>query len=175
VSETPIHFIDRVAGESKLTLGEQVRFLRHLRRLYIYRARFWTDLIQFAGVGVSGAIVNLAVVSVCVALGVPATSSIVAGILVSFCSNFLLNRSITFRGHTEKTFWQQLVGFACACSVGALLNFYVAYLVMRLSPNCPVQLAVLAGIGAGFMVNFVLNRYHVFKETRYFEKKPPRG
>jgi dolichol-phosphate mannosyltransferase len=171
VSEVPIHFNDRVAGESKLTLKEQVRFLRHLRRLYIYRARFWTDLIQFAAVGVSGVIVNLIVVSVLVALSMPSTPSILAGIFVSFCSNFLLNRSITFRGHSEKTFWQQLLGFGCACSIGALLNFCVAYYMIRLLPNCPIQLAAITGIGAGFIVNFILNRYHIFKETRYIKEK----
>ncbi|HJV96467.1 MAG TPA: polyprenol monophosphomannose synthase, partial [Albitalea sp.] len=38
--EVPIHFIDRVHGESKLTWKEQVRYLRHLRRLYQYRFPF---------------------------------------------------------------------------------------------------------------------------------------
>lgn len=33
VREVPIHFANRQAGESKLTFGEQVRFLRHLWRL----------------------------------------------------------------------------------------------------------------------------------------------
>jgi dolichol-phosphate mannosyltransferase len=34
VQEVPIHFSTRVAGESKLSLAEQLRYLRHLGRLY---------------------------------------------------------------------------------------------------------------------------------------------
>ena len=36
-SEVPIHFSDRQHGESKLSLKEQLNFLRHLGRLYAYK------------------------------------------------------------------------------------------------------------------------------------------
>jgi len=36
-SEVPIHFSDRQHGESKLSLKEQLNFLRHLVRLYVYK------------------------------------------------------------------------------------------------------------------------------------------
>jgi len=39
-SEVPIHFSDRQHGESKLTLEEQLNFLRHLGRLYAYKLGF---------------------------------------------------------------------------------------------------------------------------------------
>ena len=39
-SEVPIHFSDRQYGESKLSLKEQLNFLRHLRRLYAYKLGF---------------------------------------------------------------------------------------------------------------------------------------
>ena len=38
-SEVPIHFSDRQYGESKLSLKEQLNFLRHLLRLYAYKLR----------------------------------------------------------------------------------------------------------------------------------------
>jgi len=38
-SEVPIHFSDRHHGESKLSLKEQLNFLRHLARLYAYKLR----------------------------------------------------------------------------------------------------------------------------------------
>jgi dolichol-phosphate mannosyltransferase len=38
-SEVPIHFSDRLHGESKLSLKEQLNFLRHLGRLYAYKLR----------------------------------------------------------------------------------------------------------------------------------------
>lgn len=39
VAEVPIHFASRKRGESKLTLAEQIKFLRHLGRLMAYRLR----------------------------------------------------------------------------------------------------------------------------------------
>lgn len=39
VSEIPIHFADRRLGKSKLSLREQVNYLRHLARLYAFRLR----------------------------------------------------------------------------------------------------------------------------------------
>ena len=35
--EVPIHFQDRQHGESKLNFKEQLRYLRHLRRLYQFK------------------------------------------------------------------------------------------------------------------------------------------
>ena len=37
VAEVPIHFRERVHGTSKLTLREQVNYLRHLARLYLFK------------------------------------------------------------------------------------------------------------------------------------------
>jgi dolichol-phosphate mannosyltransferase len=37
--EVPIHFADRQFGESKLSLKQQLHFLRHLVRLYLYKLR----------------------------------------------------------------------------------------------------------------------------------------
>ena len=39
-SEVPIHFADRQHGESKLSLKEQLNFIRHLGRLYAFKLRF---------------------------------------------------------------------------------------------------------------------------------------
>lgn len=39
VTEVPIHFASRKRGESKLTLSEQIKYLRHLGRLFSYKLR----------------------------------------------------------------------------------------------------------------------------------------
>lgn len=38
IREVPIHFADRTRGQSKLNVTEQLNYLRHLGRLYRYRA-----------------------------------------------------------------------------------------------------------------------------------------
>ncbi len=47
IAEVPIHFNDRVHGESKLSLREQINYVRHLKRLYEFRFRNWAYLAQF--------------------------------------------------------------------------------------------------------------------------------
>ncbi|MBL8879358.1 MAG: hypothetical protein JNG88_09590 [Phycisphaerales bacterium] len=41
VVETPISFRDRAAGQTKLNVAEQIRYLRHLSRLYPLALRRW--------------------------------------------------------------------------------------------------------------------------------------
>ena len=57
--EVPIHFADRVHGYSKLSWKEQVRYLRHLRRLYQFRFPFLAEFAQFGVVGASGFAIDL--------------------------------------------------------------------------------------------------------------------
>jgi dolichol-phosphate mannosyltransferase len=42
VVDIPIHFDNRRYGESKLSFSEQLRYLKHLRRLYIYKYGTWS-------------------------------------------------------------------------------------------------------------------------------------
>src|SRR6266851_949397 len=63
VVEIPIHFSDRRFGQSKLSLKEQLKYLQHIRRLYIYKYGTWSHLAQFLVVGFSGLLVNLLVLT----------------------------------------------------------------------------------------------------------------
>ncbi len=47
-AEVPIRFAARAAGTTKLTLGEQVRYLRHLWRLYRFRFQYASHVIWIA-------------------------------------------------------------------------------------------------------------------------------
>ncbi|MFC1831575.1 polyprenol monophosphomannose synthase [Thermodesulfobacteriota bacterium] len=37
IAEVPIHFNNRIHGQSKLSLREQINYMRHLKRLYVFR------------------------------------------------------------------------------------------------------------------------------------------
>jgi len=63
VADVPIHFAQRQKGESKLSFKEQLRYIQHLRRLFIYRFPNWAHLLQFLVVGGSGVVVNLVVLT----------------------------------------------------------------------------------------------------------------
>lgn len=168
VGEVPIRFADRVHGESKLTLTEQLKYIQHLRRLYLYRFANAMHLAQFLVVGASGVVVNLAVLSLLAALGLPDAVCLAGGIGVSVVTNFLLNRRFTFSYAKHGPLLRQFAGFLGASAVGALVSFSVSMLVRRqLLPDSTfgLQLAALGGIAAGMTFNYLGNRYLVFRKT----------
>jgi len=168
VGEVPIHFTDRVAGESKLSLKEQLRFIQHLRRLYMYKFGTMTSLVQFLAVGFSGLIVNLTVLTLLVTAGSPDMIALAAAIGVSMLSNFALNRRFTFSYARDRSIWKQFVGFVAACSVGMVVNYAVAATARTMlleDVTLGLQLAAILGVAAGMAFNFTANRYVVFRET----------
>jgi dolichol-phosphate mannosyltransferase len=169
--EIPIHFADRQLGESKLTFREQLRYIQHVRRLFIFRYGTWSHLIQFLVVGALGTIVNLAALSIALRLGVNKQFSILAGIGVSFLFNFVLNRRFTFSYARDRSIVRQFMGFTSASVVGAVINYLVAvYLSVPHGPIRSTQLAAVIGIIAGAGLNFVFNRYFVFRYQHYKPK-----
>ncbi|MEM6370917.1 MAG: glycosyltransferase family 2 protein [Myxococcota bacterium] len=174
VGEVPIHFSDRIHGESKLTFKEQLNYLRHLGRLFAHRYATWSQFTQFALVGLSGVFVNLGVVTLLLVLGAQATAALAGGILVSIVSNFLLNRSFTFARARATGIFTQFLRFCMASSVAATLQFGVAASLLAVLPELWPQLAALVGVGAGMIVNFLVNRFFVFKQEHPVRSNLPR-
>lgn len=167
VAEIPIHFSDRIYGSSKLTLKEQLKYLKHLRRLYLHKFANAMYLLQFFAVGASGVVVNLATLSLLLAFGVPDSLALGGGIAVSLVTNFLLNRRFTFSYARGGNPLLQFAGFLGASLVGMAVNFGVSlYLLHQVLPagRGSIYLASLAGIAAGMIFNFLGNRYIVFRK-----------
>ena len=57
VAEVPIQFRERLHGESKLSLKEQVNYLRHLLKLLRFKYEAAYQFILFAVIGSSGMVV----------------------------------------------------------------------------------------------------------------------
>ena len=168
VAEVPIHFSQRQHGESKLSLQEQLRYLEHLRRLFVFKYGNWAHFGQFALVGFSGTLVNLAVLTVLHLCHVPLKISVAIAIFISMLSNFILNRQFTFSYAREGSPWFQLVGFLAANSVGTVVNYFTTLGTLALWPilvRTP-QAASLIGIVAGLSFNYVASRYLVFIKPR---------
>jgi dolichol-phosphate mannosyltransferase len=171
ISEVPIEFTDRIHGESKLSLQEQLRYLQHIRRLFLYKYGTWSEVAQFIVVGASGVLVNVLGVTALLRAGLSANISIAGAILISICTNFLLNRRFTFShsksGHMPTQFLRYLV----SVSFGALANYLIAIFLLDLFPRLMPQLASLGGIAVATVVNFVALKFVVFKGKHY----RPRG
>ena len=167
--EVPIHFQDRQFGDNKLSLREQLRYLQHIRRLYIYRFSLVSQLIQFAIVGALGVLVNLLVLTVALELSVPRELAVLLAIVVSMVSNFFLNRNFSFSYARTGSAWRQFTNFVTACSFGAVVN-YVVTLVSMQWIQVP-QVAAIVGVVAGMGFNFLASRYWVFRIRHVAKKK----
>ena len=164
VVEVPIHFEDRRFGQSKLTVRQQLLYLRHLRRLYIFKYGAWSQLTQFLVVGGLGTIVNLVVLTNLMALRIPVQIAVATAILVAMTFNFVLNRRFSFSLSRGGSWPRQFVSFVAASSFAALINYGTTLLALGQITVRP-QIAALLGIAAGTMFNFVASRYLVFRTS----------
>ncbi len=80
VKETPIHFSDRLHGESKLTWSERFNYLRHLKRLYGFQVRQCSRVAQFVLFGSLGTLLDFIVFSL---LDVPLPLGLSRGLAIS--------------------------------------------------------------------------------------------
>lgn len=164
VGEVPIHFENRKFGESKLSLREQLKYLQHLRRLAIHKYGTWSHLTQFAAVGALGAIGNLALLTAFLHAGMTVSWAVASAIALSMVFNFVLNRRFSFSYARQGSIVRHFVGFVAACSLGALVNYALTLTLMRAPIGASPQVAALAGIAAGSLLNFLTNRYLVFRQ-----------
>ena len=167
VGEVPIHFNNRVRGESKLTFHEQLRYIKHLRRLYLYKFTNTMYLLQFLVVGMLGTAVNILVLTILSGFGTPKALALGGGIVTSLISNFLLNRRFTFSYARHENIWRQFIGFVSASLIGMVLNYTVALTLASSSlADRPfgLQIAALIGIAVGLLFNFVGSRYFAFRK-----------
>ena len=153
-------------------MRQQLLYIKHLRRLYTFKFGAWSQLLQFLTVGGLGTVVNLALLTAILRVGLSPKPAVATAIVLSMCFNFVLNRRFSF-GESRKESWlKQFVGFMTACSVGALINYAVTLLFMGKSFALRPQLAALVGIAAATAFNFVASRYLVFRSSHI---RPPSG
>lgn len=170
VVEVPIHFEDRQIGQSKLTMRQQLLYIKHLRRLYSFKFGAWSQLVQFLTVGALGTVVNLVLLTVILGCGVPSKPAVALAIVLSMCFNFVLNRRFSFAESRKESWMRQFVGFMAACSVGALINYFMTLVFMGKTFSLRPQIAALVGIAAATAFNFIASRYLVFRSSHI---RPP--
>lgn len=163
--EVPIHFADRVHGYSKLSWKEQVRYLRHLRRLYQFRFPFLAEFAQFGAVGASGFAIDLLLY---LGLQTLAGAGHVTARALAFWGaaswNWAWNRVLTFslRQKTRKRI--QWPAFLLTSLLGFAINVGSYYVLTHYVPYFDTHKILALGIGVllGFGLNFVTARLLVF-------------
>ena len=165
--EVPIQFQERLHGESKLSLKEQINYLIHVKRLFEYKYQSFSELIKFAVIGCSGIVVNLFFVFIAFdLLGIIYKLALVVGFIAAVTTNFLLNRKFTFEGAGKGDFIKQYEAFFVTCLIGFAINWIISvYLFTHISFFHQFYLfTTLLGIICGMMFNFIGSKFFVFKK-----------
>jgi len=192
IREIPIHFANRKFGESKLSLREQVNYIKHLKRLADFKYGWFSHLAQFCLVGATGLIVDLITYAILLAFAVPWFSQIIlrifpsesipalrqVGIAVGLARalaiwmamswNFFFNRRVTFSHSRSRGILRQYWQFLVACSLGALVNWTISVSLPHWISffNNYKLIAAIAGIAGGTVLNFLLSKQWVFRHYR---------
>jgi dolichol-phosphate mannosyltransferase len=165
IVEVPIHFSDRRFGQSKLSLREQINYLRHLKRLADFKFGIWSQLGQFCLVGASGMAVDLMIYVLLLGAGVALPVARALAIFIAMSWNFALNRRISFsRSRFGRAIIQQYFLWLASSGLGAVTSWIVAVSLTLFTKFFAVHvlLAAMLGIAVGSLVNFLLARYWVF-------------
>jgi dolichol-phosphate mannosyltransferase len=166
IVEIPIAFVERTKGKSKLTLQQQLNYLRHLRRLYRFQFPQLAEIIHFASVGSSGMVVDLLVyLMLTYGVGIHHQLARAMGFTIAASWNWFLNRWITFLGGRDKHWRRQWLEFVITALVGFTIN-WGSYKV--LTDYVPFMMehhivAFFVGTLLGAAFNYSFSRWFVFR------------
>jgi dolichol-phosphate mannosyltransferase len=166
VREVPIQFSNRLHGSSKLSLREQINYVRHLGRLAEYKLRHLPRLLKFGFVGATGSAVDLlAFALVLLVLPVPAARAV--AIWVAMTWNFYWNRRWTFFDSHRHSVLAQYLLFCGACLIGAVFSWGTSVGLWHLVSffNAYPMVAAIIGIVVGTLFNFVASSRFVFRRA----------
>lgn len=165
VAEVPIHFADRKRGTSKLSLREQLNYIKHLKRLADFKFGWFSRFVQFCGVGTTGMVVDLSAYTLLLHVAMWDTVARALAIWLAMTWNFGLNRRFTFSIRHWDGVVKQYFAFAATCALGAGLNWGISILLPRSMDFFQEfrLLAAVVGILAGTVSNFAISFLHVFK------------
>ncbi|MGI9307554.1 MAG: glycosyltransferase [Gammaproteobacteria bacterium] len=165
IAEVPIFFGERQAGESKMTMREQLNYLRHLRRLYHYRWPKTMEALQFGAVGATGFIWDIMFYYGLQALGAPHLWARAAAFWPGATSNWFLNRIMTFKTRPRAAAAAQWAGFVAVSGAGFCVNWGM-YALLTVQTEFFMQhrfAAFILGILAGAVFNFIAADRLIFR------------
>lgn len=156
VIEVPARFRPRLAGESKLDLLVLAQFGTMLLDKAC-RGLLPVRFIGFAGVGLAGVLVNLAVLDVARRFGAGFETAQILGTLVAMGVNFWLNNSLTYRDRRlrGRRLGGGLALFMLVCGVGAVANVGIARALHQQHHSW--QPASAAGAAVGVVWNYAVS------------------
>ena len=166
VKEVPIGFADRSAGSSKMNWRQQVRFLRHLLRLYPFKCGGLIRALCFVLVGASGMVVDLALYLYLQWIGLDHRLARFLSFWPAVTWNWFLNRRITFSDRPPSPRMRQWARFVASCLAGLATNVGT-YTILTTFIDVFDRyrlIALFCGIALGSIVNFLAATLYVYRE-----------
>ena len=154
--EVPIIFKDRVAGQSKLSLQDQIEFLVNITKITY---RYSEDFIKYCLVGLVGMLVNIGVYLFFNRyLHIPLQVASLIAIEASIVSNFFLNNYWTFKTRPKNlSMLRRLVNFHIAAGISGILFYYLFFLLLTTVLGINDVLSILLATTTGTISNYTIN------------------
>lgn len=165
VADVPIGFAGRDRGASKMGLRQQINYLRHLGRLYLYRFGGLARVVSFGMVGASGFVVDLAFYLGLQAFGVEHRLARFLSFWPAVSWNWWLNRRVTFEDRPRQAPPRQWARFVIASLVGLSANVG-SYLALTSHVGIFIRhplFAFFLGIAFGGGINFLISTRYVYR------------
>ena len=160
IEEVPFVFEERAKGGSKIGTSTMLQYVLHLIRISLETGEA-ARIGKFALVGLSGAVVNLVLYRLLIALNcaVWVAASIAASIAI--VNNFIGNEWFTFwETHNAlpgwKRIWQRFLAFSLLSGVGLLINVGIVEILVG-TRHVHWLIGLIAGIGFAGAWNFFSN------------------
>ncbi|MEY5008573.1 MAG: hypothetical protein RL764_1889, partial [Pseudomonadota bacterium] len=163
VAEFPYQFRNRIAGESKADSQIALEYLTLLADKTLGRV-LPVRLLSFLIVGGLGVGVHLAVLGLCLMLGISFVDGQWAAVATAIAFNFFLNNSLTYRDRRLRGWrmWRGLASFYAVSALGAVANIGIGNWVHDMDRSW--WLAALAGIVVGAVWNFAASSFLTWRK-----------
>lgn len=161
ITEIPIRFTDRQAGQTKLGRADVIEFFMHVWWLRLLSRK---TFIKFALTGLTGVVVNLSCFQGLRWAGIDPYISSALAIEISIIWNFFLNNYWTFRDrHIRARKRVRGLKFNIVSLLTLAVSFSSFVLVRWLFPEQPELLAQAVGILPAATANYFANSYWTFR------------
>lgn len=168
VVEVPILFKDRQIGESKMNFQQQIKYLRHLRRLYLHRFGGFAEFVHFGAVGASGFLFDIGFYFLFQLLGFSHVTARALSFWPAVSWNWALNRVTTFGEREKRPKARQWFEFVTASLFGFAISWGTyTYLTSNVSFFEEYKvLALISGIVSASFFNFAASSLFVYSDKR---------
>lgn len=161
VCEVPFMFQLREKGESKLNIGQNIEYIKHLLSL-MRRSGEMLRFLKFLLVGISGTLVNLGILWLLhdqSTFNLDIRIALLIAIEISIFTNFIINNYFTFKDRRQSgvgNFIKNCLRYNFFSIPGGVLN-WVTTVVLTDKSNGPYIILNLIGIAVAMLWNFIAN------------------